>query len=162
MRLHDLTVHLQPCSLDVNMAVVLLFDAPVELGLELMVGDPHFVTLGVDFTHPEPLVAEHGSASRFRRANERSGIFSASDTDTAYWWLLSALGISVNLPTAKNSATIYRLSGALNPLHIESDVAHAPGFEKLIFYGLATYGVVGRALFTACSSRRNKQDRSLH
>jgi len=57
--------------------------------------------------------------------------------------------ISVNLPTAKNSAMIYRLSGDLNPLHIDPDVAHAAGFEAPILHGLATYGVVGRALLSA-------------
>jgi acyl dehydratase len=57
--------------------------------------------------------------------------------------------LSVDMPTAKNSAMIYRLSGDLNPLHIDPDVARDGGFERPILHGLATYGVVGRALLSA-------------
>lgn len=60
--------------------------------------------------------------------------------------------ISVNLPTATNSAMIYRLSGDLNPLHIDPEVARAGGFERPILHGLATYGIVGRALLSALAN----------
>lgn len=53
---------------------------------------------------------------------------------------------SVTLTTAANQAQIYRLSGDLNPLHIEPAVAQAAGFDAPILHGLASYGVVGRAL----------------
>lgn len=56
--------------------------------------------------------------------------------------------ISVSLPTASNSAMIYRLSGDLNPLHIDPDIARAGGFDRPILHGLATYGVAGRALLS--------------
>lgn len=55
----------------------------------------------------------------------------------------------VTLPTAANQAQIYRLSGDLNPLHIDADVATGAGFDGPILHGLATYGVIGRALLAA-------------
>lgn len=55
----------------------------------------------------------------------------------------------VTLTTAANLAQIYRLSGDLNPLHIDPDVAKAGGFDAPILHGLATYGVIGRALLAA-------------
>ncbi len=57
--------------------------------------------------------------------------------------------IAVDLPTASNQAMIYRLSGDLNPLHIDPDAARYAGYERPILHGLATYGVVGRALVAA-------------
>lgn len=57
--------------------------------------------------------------------------------------------ISVTLKTATNSAMIYRLLGDLNPLHIDPNIAKAAGFDRPIMHGLATYGVVGRALYSA-------------
>jgi acyl dehydratase len=57
--------------------------------------------------------------------------------------------VAVALATATNQAMVYRLSGDANPLHIDPAVAQAAGFPRPILHGLATYGVVGRAILAA-------------
>jgi acyl dehydratase len=44
---------------------------------------------------------------------------------------------------------IYRLSGDLNPLHIEPAIGRAAGFRQPILHGLATYGVAAYAVVQA-------------
>jgi acyl dehydratase len=57
--------------------------------------------------------------------------------------------ISLELPTHRQMALIYRLSGDPNPLHISPAVARKAGYERPILHGLATYGVAGHALLKA-------------
>ena len=54
-----------------------------------------------------------------------------------------------DLTTRPEMALIYRLSGDINALHADPDVAQAAGFPRPILHGLATFGVAGHALLKA-------------
>lgn len=55
----------------------------------------------------------------------------------------------VVLPTSLAQAATYRLSGDRNPLHIDPQTARNAGFDRPLLHGLATMGLVGRALIHA-------------
>ncbi|MBJ7483892.1 MaoC/PaaZ C-terminal domain-containing protein [Brevundimonas sp.] len=57
------------------------------------------------------------------------------------------------LTTRPEQALIYRLSGDLNPLHVDPAIAAEAGFSRPILAGLCVYGVVGKALLSLfCSN----------
>jgi acyl dehydratase len=57
--------------------------------------------------------------------------------------------LTLEFQTRQEAALIYRLSGDLNPLHADPEIAAQAGFPRPILHGLATYGVACHGLLKA-------------
>lgn len=57
--------------------------------------------------------------------------------------------LTIDLPTHRQLALIYRLCGDLNPLHCDPAIARRAGYDQPILHGLATFGIAGHALLKA-------------
>ena len=53
----------------------------------------------------------------------------------------------IEIQTDKDQAALYRLSGDLNPLHIDPVVAKSVKFPKPILHGLCTMGITAKAIY---------------
>jgi acyl dehydratase len=67
----------------------------------------------------------------------------------------------VSYSTRTDQALIYRLSGDMNPLHSDPELAKSVGFPKPILHGLCTYGFTGRALLAALCKNDPARFRSM-
>lgn len=64
---------------------------------------------------------------------------------------------SIEVSTDQGQALLYRLSGDLNPLHSDPDVARAAGFPQPIMHGLGSMGIACYALVRAfCGGDANR------
>lgn len=64
--------------------------------------------------------------------------------------------------TLDNQALIYRLSGDVNPLHIDPEFAKLAGFDRPILHGLCSFGFAGRAILKKLCDNDPARLKSFH
>jgi acyl dehydratase len=55
----------------------------------------------------------------------------------------------ISVPTRRDQALLYRLTGDINPIHADPAVAKQAGFDRPILHGLCTYGIAARIALKA-------------
>ncbi|KAI8805235.1 hypothetical protein BJ742DRAFT_821479, partial [Cladochytrium replicatum] len=63
--------------------------------------------------------------------------------------------------TSEDLAALYRLSGDLNPLHIDPEMSKMGGFEIPILHGLASFGIAGKHIFQKYCNNNPKNFKSI-
>jgi acyl dehydratase len=92
-----------------------------------------------------PLLTSHSAS--FVRGASLSPFGTAPDLPTAEFELGPGVR-TIEQATRPEQALWYRLSGDLNPLHVDDDVARDAGFEVPILHGLCTFGFATRHLMS--------------
>jgi acyl dehydratase len=67
----------------------------------------------------------------------------------------------IDTPTLPQLALLYRLSGDMNPIHADPDIARAVGFAQPILHGLCTYGIAGYVLMGALAEHQPERLKEL-
>jgi acyl dehydratase len=95
----------------------------------------------------DPLSAEPLWASRLSYFVRGSGGFGGDRGPTTDWHQpLAEPDEVLAVRTRADQALLYRLSGDLNPLHVDPSFAGRAGFSRPILHGLCTYGFAVRVL----------------
>ena len=69
--------------------------------------------------------------------------------------------IVCDLPTLRQQALLYRLSGDYNPLHAVPGIARSAGFREPILHGLCTLGIATHALMKSCCDYQPERFRQM-
>jgi multifunctional beta-oxidation protein len=62
---------------------------------------------------------------------------------------------------SEDLAALYRLSGDLNPLHIDPEMSKMGGFDVPILHGLASFGIAGKHILSSYCNNDTKQFKSI-
>lgn len=63
--------------------------------------------------------------------------------------------VTVIEKTSPDAAALYRLSGDLNPLHVDPEVAKAGGLQVPILHGLCSFGISAKHVYSSFGPFRN-------